>query len=944
MQRQRGRSRLRALVRFLLILGFVVWIVHSLLVQHNKKQRALVDRLVDRVDNRDAGLRGAAPRRSALPGDEGGFEVDFSDNTHDDNNYGNEEEPGSTLRSLEPPEPSSVELRDVTVREELPRVSRRNEANRGGVWIPRDWGTRERGKNAEKNAEADAECFPEDRDADSGDRVVNPIEPLYRKAGSGCNKRETIPGLCDVLNVLLPSDGIERAVMLVFGGEKHQDTIALALAAADKTGARAVLFVASDGDAAATAAKENVPYIQPDCDGPCGRPEYVAAAAILSIGSDVLLIGRGVELRGPNPLINIPGLRGADVEGVTYREGMFGDVVGMSDPAMGWSAYSQSMAVPNILSSLVLLRATGESIRLAVWLGEHRDDVDADVALTDELLMPAHDARQRSGATFRLLPPKCFRHHKSGAAIVEAAVGFPVKSWHGDEKSMFSFGTRAEDPNKILSSETFDAARSVVLRDGPIGAEDDDGNCAAVDMHDRVGPDPRALRYIAAPDGDFPVNCDGDLSQLCKIVGRVAVKRQVLAAVSNSNILYMLGLFLDGVAAANITNTIVVALDQKTADWCKERGAPYYHRELKSLTGATDNHATSGLKFRVLHEFLSVGVSVLLSDVDVVWMRNPFGGSRLVVPTIESDPDRVHVDAPAIYGDSDVEGMTDGWDDVSAYGFAYAGAGGTPMRRLAARNSGLFYLAATKESLRMVSRLAERMATERNTWDQTAYNEEQVWMWTSEAPTAGNRRSVPAGVSQRVMNYACFQNTKYMFRYMRYDPELYDGASGRSLRPISVHVNYHPEKPQRMVTLIEQYLKGERDAISKWNWGEGMAFAKPCLARPKNSKEGDALMEESELARQILERMSVSGEPGTWAGIKGFAPGERGALVTPWGDGKWGVIPPKEVDGDDRIFVDFSGAKHMVQNSDHDRNGRSSGELHLISTRCTDGEKVDIVL
>ena len=86
-------------------------------MQHYKKQRALVDRLVDRVDNRDAGLRGAAPRRSALPDDEGGFEVDFSDNTHDDDNYGNEEELSSTLRSLKPPEPSSVELRDVTVRE-----------------------------------------------------------------------------------------------------------------------------------------------------------------------------------------------------------------------------------------------------------------------------------------------------------------------------------------------------------------------------------------------------------------------------------------------------------------------------------------------------------------------------------------------------------------------------------------------------------------------------------------------------------------------------------------------------------------------------------------------------------------------------------------------------------------------------------------------------------
>ena len=944
MQRQRGRSRPRAVVRFLVVLGFVLWIAHSLLVLHHKKQRTLVDRLVDRVhQDSDAGLKGAVPRTSALPSDEGGFDVDFDDSRHDEEHLGNEEEEvGSTSRSLEPPEPSSVQVRDAPPEEFTP-VSRRNEANGGGVWMPRDWGTREQSKNAEKNAEADAECFPGDRDAGNGDRVVNPVDSLYSKGGSSCNELETIPGLCDVLSALLPSDGVERAVMLVFGGEKPQDTIALALAAVDETGAKAVLMVAGDDDAAAAAAKENVPYIQPDCDGPCGRPEFAVAAAVLGLGADVLLVGRGVELRGPNPLTNIPTPRGADVEGVTYREGMFGDVVGMSDPDMGWSAYSQSMAVPHIVSSLVLLRATEESIRLAAWLAERRDDVDADVALTDELLMPAHDARQRSGATFRLLPPKCFRHHKSGAAVVEAAEGLAVKSWHGDEKSLFSFGNKAEDPNKILSSETFDAARSVVLRDGPIGDGDKSGNCAAVDLHDRVGPKPRALRYIAATDGEFPVNCDGDLSQLCKVVSRVAVKRQVLAAVSNSNILYMLGLFLDGVAAANITNTIVVALDQKTADWCKDRGAPYYYRELKSLTGATDNHATSGLKFRVLHEFLSVGVSALLSDVDVVWMRNPFGGSRLVVPAIESDPDRVHVDAPAIYGDSDVEGMTDGWDDVSAYGFEYPGVGGTPMRRLAARNSGLFYLAATKESLRMVARLAERMATERNTWDQTAYNEEQVWMWTSEAPTAGNRRSVPAGVSQRVMNYACFQNTKYLFRYMRYDPELYDGASGRSLRPISAHVNYHPEKPQRMVTLIEQYLKGERDAISKWNWGEGMAFAKPCLARPKNSKEADALMEESDLARQILERISVSGDSGTWAGIQGFAPREKGALATPWGDGKWGVIPPKEVDGGDRLFVDFSGAKHMVHGN-QDRNKGSSEKLHLTSTRCTDGEKVDIVI
>ena len=104
--------------------------------------------------------------------------------------------------------------------------------------------------------------------------------------------------------------------------------------------------------------------------------------------------------------------------------------------------------------------------------------------------------------------------------------------------------------------------------------ENAEGNCAAIDARARVGPTPRALRFVAEPAGPWPVAC-GEFPDLCAVVSRVAnPKRQVLAAVSNSNILYMLGLFLDGVAAANITNAVVVALDAKTARWCAERGAP----------------------------------------------------------------------------------------------------------------------------------------------------------------------------------------------------------------------------------------------------------------------------------------------------------------------------------------------------------------------------------
>ena len=41
----------------------------------------------------------------------------------------------------------------------------------------------------------------------------------------------------------------------------------------------------------------------------------------------------------------------------------------------------------------------------------------------------------------------------------------------------------------------------------------------------------------------------------------------------------------------------------------------YYLKKLVSRSGSTDNHATSGLKFRILAEQLSIGVSVLLTDV-----------------------------------------------------------------------------------------------------------------------------------------------------------------------------------------------------------------------------------------------------------------------------------------------------------------------------------------
>ena len=77
-----------------------------------------------------------------------------------------------------------------------------------------------------------------------------------------------------------------------------------------------------------------------------------------------------------------------------------------------------------------------------------------------------------------------------------------------------------------------------------------------------------------------------------------------------------------------------------------------------------------------------------------------------------------------------------------------------------------------------------------------------------------------AGVSLRSMNYLCFCNTKLVFKYMRYDAQLIDPAYHL---PVTVHINYHPEKEARMDSVARFYHGHESKAstLDRWNNGEG---------------------------------------------------------------------------------------------------------------------------
>lgn len=280
------------------------------------------------------------------------------------------------------------------------------------------------------------------------------------------------------------------------------------------------------------------------------------------------------------------------------------------------------------------------------------------------------------------------------------------------------------------------------------------------------------------------------------ILMKVAPNREVLLAVANKNTMWdgMLGTFTDGFKRSNITNHMVLALDQETVTWCTNNGVNVY---LMNLTVASaqadtgDNHAVSAMKFGILKRFLELGWSVLLSDVDIAIFQNPF---------------------KHLYRDSDIEGMTDGFDEHTAYG-SIEGFDDPTMGwgRYAQYykhfnlNSGLFYVMANNRTLDLMTRLATRLSKEKY-WDQTAYNEEIFFL------SHGSYKSPQ--VSVRVLEIDKFMNSKRLFKDIRKRAK-----AQRPELPVMVHINYHPDKHERMKAVVKWYLEGDEEGIQKFPGG-----------------------------------------------------------------------------------------------------------------------------
>ncbi|KAL8466623.1 hypothetical protein ACS0TY_035610 [Phlomoides rotata] len=276
--------------------------------------------------------------------------------------------------------------------------------------------------------------------------------------------------------------------------------------------------------------------------------------------------------------------------------------------------------------------------------------------------------------------------------------------------------------------------------------------------------------------------------RLQKILNEVAVGKEVIVALANSNVKTMLELWFTNIKKVGIRNYVVVALDDTIEELCKSNDVPVYKRDpdaaIDSIGKTGGNHAVSGLKFKILREFLQLGYGVLLSDVDIVFLQNPFDH---------------------LYRDSDVESMSDGHNNMTAYGYndvfdepAMGWARYAHTMRIWVYNSGFFYIRPTIPSIELLDRIAARLARE-NAWDQAVFNEELFF--------PSHPGYVGLHASKRTMDMYLFMNSKVLFKTVRKD------ASLKRLKPVIVHVNYHPDKYPRMQAVVEFYVNGKQDAL-----------------------------------------------------------------------------------------------------------------------------------
>jgi len=259
----------------------------------------------------------------------------------------------------------------------------------------------------------------------------------------------------------------------------------------------------------------------------------------------------------------------------------------------------------------------------------------------------------------------------------------------------------------------------------------------------------------------------------------------------------ILASFIEVNRAANITNYLIIALDDAVGAACRAARAPYVRIDLAvpdAQKGSRGANMISTLKYELLADVLLMGYAVLVVDLDLAFLRNPF--AHLV-----RDAD--------LEGSSD--GFTRGWAGgqlASVSDRSMGWGGGGLYSQLFTINVGCVFVQPSPRTVALMRRVAAALRA-KPAWDQQVFNEILLSPGYAERPTHG--------VSLRVMDHLLWANSKTFFKSER--ARFFPGATASAPMPVMVHMNYHPDKHKRMVCVIDRYLHGKPDACDAFPGG-----------------------------------------------------------------------------------------------------------------------------
>ena len=267
------------------------------------------------------------------------------------------------------------------------------------------------------------------------------LVPAAAEGGKpGCLHKSPI---CDALRHALtggPTDGASASRR--GAGRKHQMIVTSAVSGQREeveafTEAAAALrlrtlVLAMDADAFAAAGRTTAAAVLLDGSVPPLARKWAALAEVLEAGVEVLWVDvDGVLASAPFELLH------ADSDFAGMSEGwedifLRGHVMGADDPSMGWSRYCESMRAALLVPSLFHLLPTHPSVALSRRLAAAAQarswpsaagaawsaDASEAIAMSTELLMPAHDDTTRVGAKARVLHQDCWLNDRKATTTL----------------------------------------------------------------------------------------------------------------------------------------------------------------------------------------------------------------------------------------------------------------------------------------------------------------------------------------------------------------------------------------------------------------------------------------------------------------------------------------------------------------------------------------------